>query len=177
MKIPALLFLLSLALSACTFSAPTPPNQPLATSVDVERFMGTWYVHGHTPTFLDRNAYDATESYERDEDGMILTTYRFRKGSHEGNWRTIRPKGWVHDEQSNAEWRMRFFGLFTGPYYILHVSPDYQQTVVGHPGRELAWIMTRSPIISEQDYQRLRAELENRSYNLSEMVRVPHRPD
>lgn len=159
--------------AACRGDA-TEPNQELAEFVDIDRFMGSWYVHGYTPTLLDKEAYDATETYEQADDGKILTTYRFRKGGHEGKWKTLRPKGWVHDEESNAEWRMRFFGIFTAPYYILYVSPDYKETVIGHPGKEMAWIMTRSPEISDASYERLRAELARRDYALSELDRVAH---
>ncbi len=149
------------------------PNQELADHVDLERFMGTWYVHGYTSTPLDRNAYDATESYKLGEDGKIDTTYRFRKGGHDGKWKTMTPKGWVHDKESNAEWRMRFFGIFTSPYYILYVSPDYKETVIGHPDKDLAWIMTRSPEISERDYERLLFELARRDYDMEKVERVP----
>lgn len=160
-------------LVACKRSAPETPNQTLAPFVDVERFMGTWYVHGYTPTFLDPEAHDATESYELNEKGKIETTYRFRKGGPDGKWKTYRPRGWVHDEKTGAEWRMRFFGLFTAPYYILYVSDDYTETVIGHPDMELAWIMTRSARIGEADYERLKQELVEREYDLSAFRRVP----
>ncbi len=163
-----------LVFAACNNSKGKEPNQPLADFVDVDRFMGTWYVHGYTPTFLDRDAFGATETYEMGEDGKIRTTYRFRKGGPEGKIKTMRPTGWVHDEETGAEWRMRFFGVFTAPYYILYVSDDYRETVIGHPGRELAWIMTRAPRISDEAYQRLRLELARREYALDELERVEH---
>ncbi|MDQ8202482.1 lipocalin family protein [Pelagicoccus sp. SDUM812003] len=161
-------------LAACNTGSVKMPNQELAASVDLNRFMGTWYVHGYTPTFLDRNAYGATETYELNESGKIETTYRFRKGGPDGKLKTMTPTGWVHDEKTNAEWRMRFFGLFTSPYYILYVSPDYGETVIGHPGKEMAWIMTRSSQISDTKYQTLRMELARRDYDLSELTRVEH---
>lgn len=160
--------------TACRRDGGKEPNQELAKSVDLDRFMGTWYVHGYTPTPLDKEAYDATETYELKDNGKIATTYRFRKGSHEGSWKTMRPTGWVHDTDSNAEWRMRFFGIFTAPYYLLYVNSDYSETVIGHPDKDMAWIMTRSPEISEADYERLRRELARRDYDLAELQRVPH---
>jgi apolipoprotein D and lipocalin family protein len=168
---------LPLVLTNCIRIGPASPNQPLAEYVDIERFMGTWYVQAYTPTFLDRDAHDATESYELSDDGRILTTYRFRKGGPEGSWKTMRPVGWVHDESSNAEWRMRFFGILTSPYYILFISPDYNETVIGHSGKELAWIMTRNPEISETAFERLRTELLSRDYDISELTRVQHSSD
>ncbi|EDY85241.1 hypothetical protein VDG1235_4876 [Verrucomicrobiia bacterium DG1235] len=160
---------------ACTKGEDKEPNQELAEYVDLDRFMGTWYVHGYTATPLDKNAYDATETYRLGDDGTILTTYRFRKGSHDGKLKTMKPKGKVHNEETNAEWRMRFFGIFTAPYYILYVSPDYTETVIGHPDRDLAWVMTRSAQLSDRDYERLLFELARRDYDMAKVERVPHR--
>jgi len=161
-----------IALAACSSSE--PPNQPLASQVDLERFMGSWYVYGYTPTMLDRDAYGATETYELRDDGKIQTTYRFRKGGPEGKEKTYRPVGWVHDSTSNAEWRMRFFGVFTAPYYVVYVSEDYQYTIIGHPNKRLAWIMGRSPQIASARYDALKARLASLDYDLSGFERIDH---
>jgi len=150
-----------------------PPNQELAAQVDLQRFMGEWYVHGHTPTPLDREAWNATETYELADDGRILTTYRFHQSAADGDVKVYNPVGRVHNEETNAEWRMRFFGVVNAAYYILHVSPDYNYTVAGHPDKEHAWIMSRQPTISEQAYESLKAELVKREYDLEEFRRLP----
>jgi len=162
------------ALASCR-STSAPPLE-LAESVDLERFMGTWRVHGHTPTFLDREAYQATETYELQASGRIATTYRFRKGGFDGPVKVMRPVGRVEDHPSNAVWSMRFFGFLRQPYLILHVDEDYAETVVGQPNRSRAWIMTRSPEIAERRYQRLRGELERRGFDLEDFRRLPQRP-
>ncbi len=151
----------------------TPP-MALAEFVDLDRFMGTWYVHGYTPTAIDKNAHNATETYARRENGRIETTYRFNAGGPDGELKTYRPTGRVFDTESNAEWRMTFFGLITSPYLILYVNDEYDQTVIGHPDRDLAWIMTRSPQIDEATYEKLRTELVRRDFDLSKLQRVPH---
>ena len=160
------------ALAACSSSE--PPNQPLASQVDLDRFMGVWYVHGYTPTMLDRDAYGATETYEARDDGKIQTTYSFRKGGPEGKEKTYRPVGWVHDSTSNAEWRMRFFGVFTAPYYVVYVSDDYQYTIIGHPNKKLAWVMGRSERISSARYEELKSKLSALDYDLSEFKQMSH---
>ena len=149
---------------------------PLAPFVDLDRFMGTWYVHGYTPTVIDQNAFNPTETYQRGKNGRILTTYRFNAGAAEGPAKEYHPKGRVFDQTSNAEWRMTFFGVITSPYLILYVNDDYTQTVIGHPGRTMAWIMTRSPEIDEATYVTLRAELETRAFDLIKFQRATHGP-
>ncbi|GAB5559606.1 MAG: hypothetical protein SynsKO_12530 [Synoicihabitans sp.] len=152
------------------------PAMPIAPFVDLERFMGKWYVHGFTPTALDREAYNPTETYALGEDGKILTTYEFNAGGFEGKKKTYRPVATVFDRQSQAEWRMRFFGIINAPYLILYVSEDYRYTVIGHPDRDMAWIMSRSPKIEDARYQSLLRELKNRDFDLSDFKRGEHRP-
>jgi apolipoprotein D and lipocalin family protein len=167
--------LLGLMLLGCQ-SGPQRGDPPmtLATDVDLPRFMGTWYVHGYTPTAIDRNAFNPTETYELREDGTILTTYQFNAGAADGPVKTYHPKGRVFDPSDNAEWRMTFFGVITSPYLVLYVSDDYTETVIGHPNRKLAWIMTRGDNIPETDYQRLRDELKERGFDLAALRRARH---
>lgn len=54
-----------------------PTIAPVA-QVDLPRFMGDWYVIAHIPSRLERDAYDAVESYELRPDGRVQTTFRCR---------------------------------------------------------------------------------------------------
>ena len=52
--------------------------------VNISKFMGSWYVIAHIPTFIEKEAYNAIESYKLNNDGTIATTFTFNKGSLEG---------------------------------------------------------------------------------------------
>lgn len=158
-----------------TDSAVDGPSMELAEYVDLERFMGTWFVHGYTPTAIDRVAFNSTETYELADNGRILTTYRFSADSIYGQEKVFTPSARVVEGTNNAEWRMRFFGVINAAYLILYVSEDYDYTVIGHPGRELAWIMSRSSQIDETRYMDLKAELVRRDFDLVKFQRVEHR--
>lgn len=161
-----------LALAGC--SSDREPNQKLADHVDLDRFMGKWYVHGYTPTAIDKNAWNPTETYEMQEDGKIQTIYQFRKGAADGKLKTYRPVGTVKDTETNAEWRMRFFGVINAAYYVVYVSEDYQETIIGHPNKKYAWIMTRSNSIDDAAYEDLLQELKDRDYDLERFSRASH---
>lgn len=168
-----LAFLIGLLfLSGC--STDDTMNYPsLATSVDLDRFMGVWYVHGYSPTFLDKEAHNATETYELKENGKIATTYRFQKGK-EGTFKKYTPVGKIVNTETNAEWKMRFFGIISQPYLILHVDEAHTETIIGHPNRELMWIMTKSTSIEESDYERLVDLLDREGFETDRLERVPH---
>ena len=148
----------------------------IASHVDLPRFMGDWYVIANIPTFIERDAYDAVESYRLDDDGTIDTTFTFHKGGFDGKARRYKPRGFVFDHESNAVWGMRFVWPIKADYRILSVSPDYQRTVIGRDKRDYAWIMARTPSISDADYAELLALLQAQGYDISKVRKVPQQP-
>ncbi|MBT8115776.1 MAG: lipocalin family protein, partial [Arenicella sp.] len=65
------ILVLVLSVSGCA------STQPMKTVdyVDLQRFMGDWYVIANIPTFLEKDAYNAVESYALNESGEIETTF------------------------------------------------------------------------------------------------------
>ena len=93
-------------LAGCHSRVPRPPIT-LASTVDISRFMGDWYVIANIPTFIEKGAHNAVESYRLDTDGTIATTFTFRAGSFEGKKKRYQPRGFIRDA-SGAIWGMRF---------------------------------------------------------------------
>ena len=60
------------------------PPVTLVQHVDLPRFMGDWYVIANIPTFLEKGAHGAMESYRQDADGAIATTFTFRADAFDG---------------------------------------------------------------------------------------------
>ena len=160
---------LAILISACT-SAP-----PIHTvdSVNIEQFMGDWYVIASIPTFIEKDAFNAIESYRLAEDGTIETTFSFNKGSFEGPRKVYRPRGFIQDEQSNAVWGMQFFWPFKAEYRIIYLTENYSQTVIGRTKRDYVWIMARKPVIPEADYIRILDFLREEGYDISKLRKVP----
>jgi apolipoprotein D and lipocalin family protein len=161
--------LLSL-LGACRSSHP-----PISTEakVDVERFMGDWYVIANIPTSLERGAHNAVESYQLDADGSIATTFTFRDQAFDGKVKRYCPRGFVRDDPSNALWHMQFIWPIKADYRIVHVSPDYQRTIIGRQKRDNVWIMARTPQISAAEFQELSDRVAREGYDISKLEHVP----
>ena len=153
----------------------TPMPLPTVQNVDLERFMGDWFVLAHIPAGIERKAYNAVESYALRDDGKIATTYAFRKGSFEGPLKEYQPVGTVRDRESNATWDMQFLWPFRAEYRIVHLDDDYQYTIIGRTARDYVWIMARTPHVSEVDYQRLKAMVAAEGYDMNLLRRVPHK--
>jgi apolipoprotein D and lipocalin family protein len=169
---PAALALL--ALSSCA-SVPmkTAPN------VDIPRFMGDWYVLAHIPAPAEKDAWNGVESYklEAGTKDVIETTFKFRPGSFDAPLETMRPTGYV-SEADPAVWGMKFYwwqGPFRFEYIVLHVDPEYKETVVGRSARDYVWVMARTPTIPDADWERLTAIVKEAGYDPAKLRRVPQR--
>jgi len=153
-----------------------PPADPLPTvaHVDLERFMGRWYVIANIPTFIERGAHNAIESYALEADGTIATTFEYRSGTFDGERKEYRPHGFVMDE-SNAVWGMQFVWPIKAEYRIAYLAPDYSQTVIGRSKRDYVWIMARNPSIPPEDYRRLVDFIGDLGYDTGRLEQVPQR--
>jgi apolipoprotein D and lipocalin family protein len=161
----------ALMLTACS----TTPAFPVAERVDLERFMGDWYVIANIPTPAEKGAHNAVESYRLDQDGSIATTFTFRDGAFDGPERVMRPRGFVRDRTSNAVWGMQFVWPIRAEYLIAHVDADYTETIIARSRRDYVWIMARSPQLPEADYERLRRKVADLGYDVGKLERVPQR--
>jgi len=165
-------------LSGCA-SNKVAPLEASSTPIELERFMGDWYVVGSIPVtipgFSEEGAHNGVETYELTDDGTILTTYTFRKGSFDGKQKTFKPKGWVYNEETNTEWRMQFVWPFKAAYLVAWVDEDYQQTIIGVPNRKYVWLMARDWDISDEDYAALVQMAADMGHDIERLQRVPHR--
>jgi len=163
--------LAALSLAGCS-SVPRPPV-PLAQDVDLERFMGDWYVIACIPTFIEKGAHNPVESYRLDTDGTIATTFTFRAGGFDGEPKRYTPRGYVVDRDSNAVWGMQFVWPIKADYRIMYLDESYGLTVIGREQRDYIWIMARAPRIAEADYQRLVAFAGGQGYDVTLIQKMP----
>jgi apolipoprotein D and lipocalin family protein len=153
------------------------PPLALAEDVDIERFMGDWYVIANIPTAIEKGAHNAVESYRLAEDGSIATTFTFRKNGFDGEEKRYTPRGFVREGTGNAVWGMRFIWPVKADYRIAYVDPAYTQTVIGREARDYVWIMARTPRIPDADYERLVAFVAEQGYDATQVQKVPQRWD
>jgi apolipoprotein D and lipocalin family protein len=162
-------------LAGCSVS-PAKVTVPVAAKVDLQRFMGPWYVVGNIPTAIETEAYNAVESYALDTDGTIRTTFTFNKGALDGPPKQYNPRGFVMPGTNNAIWGMRFVWPIKAEFVISHVDDAYSETIIARSARDYVWIMTRSPRISDERYAALVDRVRGMGYDVSKMRRVPHNP-
>ena len=124
-------------------------------NVDLDRFMGRWYVIANIPTFAERQAVNPVEHYRLNDNGTIETTFTFNKKHTNGPEKTLRMKGFPNDEPNNGIWHMQWIWPIRADYRIAYLDDDYQLTIIGRNKRDYLWLMARSPDISEEKLERL----------------------
>ncbi len=164
--------LLLIALAGCQ-SVSKP--MPTVDSVDLDRFMGDWYVIANIPTFIEKGAHNAIETYRLDDDGTIDTVFTFNADSFDGKRKKYNPRGFVRDTGTNATWGMQFIWPIKAEYLIIYLDEAYTQTVIGRSARDYVWIMAREPQMPAADYDRIIGRLADLGYDVSKIEKVPQR--
>ena len=167
---PAIAALLTAIVAGC---ASTQPAITPVASVDLPRFMGDWYVIAHIPSMMERDAYDAIETYRLDGDGKIRTTFRQRKGSFDAAIETMEPVGTVVEGTNNAVWGMQFVWPIKAEYVIVDLAPDYSRTIIGRSKRDYVWLMARTPSLPKDQLDAAIARIKALGYDTSKLRMVP----
>ena len=167
------LLVLVLLVMGCQSSNSLPPIRT-AEFVDLERFMGDWYVLGNIPTVIEKQAFNALETYELAPNGTIATTFKFNKGALDGPEKTYHPRGFIRDTKTNALWGMQFIWPIKAEYRVLYVNSTYDQCIIGRSKRDYLWIMARTPELEEAAYESLVEIAVDEGYDRALIRRVPH---
>jgi apolipoprotein D and lipocalin family protein len=145
-----LLTLLTL-LAGC--AAPTAEAPRTVAAVDLPRYLGTWHEVARFPNrFQDgggRRCTGVTATYTAREDGRIGVENRCMDGAKE---RVARGRAYVVEGSNNARLRVTFFWPFYGDYWVIGLDPDYRWAVVGAPGRDYLWVLSRTPEMAPEAY-------------------------
>jgi len=171
---------LSALLCACA-AAPANPNPradaplALAPAIDLQRFMGRWYVIANIPYFAERGYVGSFVEYALRPDGDIDDLFFGRKMSFEKELEKKTLKDSVVRGSNNAAWRSSPFWPLSFSYLILYVDPGYQYALIGYPGKKWGWVFARSPDIAEADYRKLLKQFALQGYDTTRFQRVPQR--
>ncbi len=149
-------------------------SERLATvpSVDLKRYVGTWYEIARYPNRFQKDcASDTTANYTLLPNGTIQVVNSCRRD--DGSMNTARGKAKVVDRASNARLKVTFFWPFYGDYWIIGLAPDYRYAIVGEPDRKYLWILSRTPKMNAEDYAEAIQKIGEAGYDPSRLMKTP----
>lgn len=147
--------------------------KPVA-NVNMQRFMGDWFVIGVIPTSIETEAFNPVENYHLNQDGSINTTFTYNKGSLTGPKKTYRPVGFVREGTHNAIWGMQFIWPIKAEYIIAYLDENYTQTIIARNARDYVWIMARNPHPTVEEYRKLKKQVSDMGYDVSKLIQPQH---
>ena len=158
-------YLIALALAG--FQAFTWAAQPLPTiaSVDLPRYLGTWYEVAKFPNWFERKCMANTRAqYSLRGDGSLQVTNRctMANGTVDEAVGTARQIGPATSPKLQVRFAPDWLSMSPavwGDYWIIVLEDNYQWVAVSEPSREYLWILSRSPRIDAQAYADLLVRL------------------
>jgi len=184
MKIKTTFAMLACALglqSGLVAAEGTIAAEPLQTiaALDVPRYMGTWYEIAKYPNWFQRKCVgDTRAEYGLQPSGQIQVINRCREedgGLSEavGQARQIGPADSPRLEVRFAPAWLSFLPMVWGDYWVIDLDPDYQLVAVSEPSREYLWVLSRTPAVDAQAYERLLGRLQARGFEPARLERTP----
>lgn len=166
-----------LGLTAFSFAKSGKPA-PLASQakIDLERYMGRWWVIANIPYFAESGKVATADVYALKADGRIDNVFAYRKAFDQPE-QQMRAEARIYPGTDNNHWQVRFWGgLIRAELLILEISPDYQWALIGNPDRSLAWVFSRDQNMDDAQLTQLSERLRRYGYDPAMLKRVPQFP-
>lgn len=158
-------------------SRPAPPTAP---SIDLPRYLGTWYEIARRPMRHEPADYtDVSATYSLDGDGGIRVQNRALDGRGDlqesiGQARPATPGDFTRLEVTFLPEGLRWIPFTRGDYWILRVDPDYRTALVGSPDYDYLWLLHRDPSIDPATRDDFLATARTLGYALDDLITTPH---
>lgn len=166
---------LSLSIAGCSQSRTKRLKLPplgAVKYVDIERYTGTWFEIASYPNRFQEGCTGTTATYSLNDDGTIKVMNRCRKDALDGPEMVAEGRARTPNPDRTAELEVSFFGPFWGDYWVIQLDPEYRYAVVGQPGRDYLWILSRTPEMSTETYTEILAKLREQSYPIEPLTRT-----
>ncbi len=173
---------IAMIFSSCSVTKPPAGIAPLKTvaRVDVDRYAGKWFEVARFPQWFQKGCVSAIADYSKIPGGSIRVVNTCIRA--DGSQRSITGSAEPVDANANRlrvrfseSWIARFIPVpDEGNYWIIDVSPDYRQAIVGTPDRKFLWFLSRSPTISNATLNRMKTLAEQQGFNTNLLVIDQH---
>ena len=155
-SIPALAVAALLAVASAASAAAPPPARAVSTAF----YSGRWYEIARVPNAGQRDCQAARSDFtplgSKGDVAFVASTGEFavsqvcRKGSPAGPAKTFSTKGRILPGSRNARFEMVFLGgLKKQEYWVLDTAPDGGWAIMGTPGGNYVWLLSRRAVLPE----------------------------
>ena len=150
-------------------------------SLDVPRYLGTWYEIAKFPNWFQRKCASNTKAvYSIKPDGnlRVLNSCKQADGEvseAEGAARQIGAKDSPKLEVRFAPAWLSFLPMVWGNYWVIDLDSQYQLAAVSDPRREYLWILSRTPQLDPKAYEELLGRLQTQQFDVRKLEVTPQK--
>lgn len=148
-------------------------------SLDVQRYMGTWYEIAKYPNWFQRKCLSNTKAvYSPRADGTLkvlnsCVTADSQVTEAEGAARQIGANDSPKLEVRFAPAWLAFIPMVWGDYWVIDLDAQYQVAVVSDPRREYLWILSRTPQLDKKTYEDVLQRIQNQQFDVRKLELTP----
>jgi apolipoprotein D and lipocalin family protein len=148
-------------------------------SLDVQRYLGTWYEIAKYPNWFQKKCVGNTKAvYSARADGTlkVLNSCKTADGEvseAEGTARQIGTKDSPKLEVRFAPAWLSFIPMVWGDYWVIDLDPQYQVAVVSDPRREYLWILSRTSQLDKKVYEDTLARIQAQQFDVRKLELTP----
>ncbi|MGB4118417.1 MAG: lipocalin family protein [Polaromonas sp.] len=170
----------SLLLAACSLTAWAQTELATIPSLNVPRYMGTWYEVAKFPNPFQKNCVSNTvATYEAQPNGTIRVTNRCTESDGKvkvavGEARQIGNTTSPKLEVRFAPAWLSFLPFVWGNYWVIDLDEAYSLVAVSEPTKDLLWVLSRTPIPNSTAYSQLMERLRKQGFDLKKMEPTRH---
>jgi len=164
---------LLLLAGAARASDPGPATVP---SLDLARYMGTWYEISAIPSLPQRGCVDTVVHYRLASDGgfeLLNTCWKSDK------YKPYHGMAKPTDPKNPARFHAKFILFLGSDYWIVDLDPEYRWAAVGVKSRKQLWVISREPSLDDKVYAGILERAKANGFDVSKLVRTPragHKP-
>ncbi|MFO7620238.1 MAG: lipocalin family protein [Bacteroidales bacterium] len=147
---------------------------PVVSSVDINRYSGTWYEIARLPFSFESKLKCITATYSLRKDGRITVLNRGHFITDPQKTTSSRGVAFAPDYRAPGKLKVQFFWPFRGNYWIMELDEDYRYVLVGEPRLRYLWILAREKNMDEQTFDMLLKKATDAGYNLSDLILTDH---
>jgi apolipoprotein D and lipocalin family protein len=141
-------------------------------SLDVPRYMGTWYEVAKYPNWFQKRCIANTSAtYAVQPNGMLQVLNRCQKedGSITDALGEAKQVGDTNSPKLKVRFApawLSFLPFVWGNYWVIDLDPQYQLAAVSEPSRKYLWILSRTQTVEPKAYEALMQRLKQQGFNL-----------
>ena len=141
-------------------------------AIDYKLYQGKWYEIARLPNPFEEGLNCITMTYEVHDEGIMMVTNKGYSKNDPSDAKTLTGKAWIPDGKEPKKIKIQFIWPVTKDYVLIHIDETKGFAMLGSPAKHQLWILSRSPLISEEDLLELIKIAQKNDYKTDTLVRV-----